>query len=190
MRIEIIAALKRGIPVVPVLIDGASLPKKEQLPEQLQPLLRRNAVEISHETFASDVFNLVNGLRPVISPPFSWLQYISSLMWASPGTTNSPYMPMASKPVVTSEVVFQSKKQERPLTNSLVENFYREEILLAFGASVTATELYEAFCGWCEEVRREPIALPQFAREFADMGIKKEKIAGRVRYIGIALRHF
>jgi hypothetical protein len=32
------------------------------------------------------------------------------------------------------------------------------------------------------------MALPTFGRDFAELGVKKERIAGRVRYIGIALR--
>ena len=41
---------------------------------------------------------------------------------------------------------------------------------------------------WCEEQQKEPLALPTFGREFGELGVQKAKIAGRVRYIGIALR--
>jgi uncharacterized RDD family membrane protein YckC len=40
VRIEVEAALRRGLQVIPVLVDGASLPSADQLPESLQPLLR------------------------------------------------------------------------------------------------------------------------------------------------------
>lgn len=54
VRIEIEAALARAkIPVIPVLVDGASLPTRESLPPALWPLLRRSAVSLSHEAFAS-----------------------------------------------------------------------------------------------------------------------------------------
>ena len=46
VRIEVETALQRGIPVVPLLIDGASLPNRDQLPESLWPLLRRNALPV------------------------------------------------------------------------------------------------------------------------------------------------
>lgn len=46
VRIEIETALKRNIPVGAVLIDGAPLPKPDQLPESLQPLLSRNAAQL------------------------------------------------------------------------------------------------------------------------------------------------
>ncbi len=43
VRIEIESALKRNIPMGAVLIDGAPMPRAEQLPESMRPLVRRNA---------------------------------------------------------------------------------------------------------------------------------------------------
>lgn len=73
-----------------------------------------------------------------------------------------------------------------PETNT--ERFYKENVEVQDGSSVTATQLYEDYCSWCETKNKEPSALPSFAREFAELGVKKEKVAGRVRYIGIALK--
>ena len=73
-----------------------------------------------------------------------------------------------------------------PETNT--ERFYKENIEVRDGSSVTATQLYEDYCSWCESKNKEPAALPSFAREFAELGVKREKVAGRVRYIGIALK--
>lgn len=69
-----------------------------------------------------------------------------------------------------------------------VQRFYKESIDVQDGSSVTATQLYEDYCSWCDAKGKEPLALPSFGREFADLGVKKERIAGRVRYIGIALK--
>lgn len=69
-----------------------------------------------------------------------------------------------------------------------VERFYKERIDTQDGSSLTATALYEDYCAWCEEQNKEPLALPTFGREFGELGVQKAKIAGRVRYIGIALR--
>jgi hypothetical protein len=79
-----------------------------------------------------------------------------------------------------------AKRNIAPETNT--ERFYKENVEVQDGSSVTATQLYEDYCSWCEAKNKEPSALPSFAREFADLGIKKEKVAGRVRYIGIALK--
>lgn len=79
-----------------------------------------------------------------------------------------------------------AKRSLAPETNT--ERFYKENVEVQDGSSVTATQLYEDYCSWCEAKSKEPSALPSFAREFADLGVKKEKVAGRVRYIGIALK--
>jgi hypothetical protein len=69
-----------------------------------------------------------------------------------------------------------------------VERFYKERIETQEGSSLTATALYEDYCAWCEEQQKEPLALPTFGREFGELGVQKAKIAGRVRYIAIALK--
>jgi len=62
VRAEIAGALSLGIPVIPVLVDQASMPRPEDLPANLRPLTRRAAVEISHARFVTDVDRLVSGL--------------------------------------------------------------------------------------------------------------------------------
>ncbi len=63
VRIEIAAALARGIPVVPVLLDGAGLPARTSLPKDLKELVDRQAEHIEFRTFDADVRKLVAGLR-------------------------------------------------------------------------------------------------------------------------------
>jgi hypothetical protein len=69
-----------------------------------------------------------------------------------------------------------------------VERFYKERIETTDGSSLTATALYEDYIAWCEEHDKEPLALPTFGRDFSELGVQKAKIAGRVRYIGVALK--
>lgn len=65
VRLEIATALKRNIRVIPVLVNDASMPGPNILPEDLKPLARRNAVELSNERFQYDVERLVRALVPV-----------------------------------------------------------------------------------------------------------------------------
>jgi hypothetical protein len=67
VRIETGAALKRDIPVIPVLVQGASAPKPDQLPDDLKELAFRNAVELTHPRWDSDIQVLIKALRPHIS---------------------------------------------------------------------------------------------------------------------------
>jgi hypothetical protein len=63
VRIEIAAALARNIPVVPVTIDGARLPKADELPDPLKPLIRRHAVEVRNAQFHRDAEALIEQLH-------------------------------------------------------------------------------------------------------------------------------
>lgn len=66
VRLEIAAALRRDIPVVPVLLRGAKIPRSEQLPGEIADLAYRNAVELSHARWKSDVQVLIKALRPMV----------------------------------------------------------------------------------------------------------------------------
>ena len=57
--IEISAALARNIRVIPVLVDGARMPKASELPDSLKPLAHRQAVEVRQLHFDRDAEALV-----------------------------------------------------------------------------------------------------------------------------------
>jgi hypothetical protein len=65
VRQEIEAALKRNIPVTPVLLQGATMPAPERLPEDIRDLVYRNSFELSHSRWESDVNEMFKrlGLR-------------------------------------------------------------------------------------------------------------------------------
>ncbi len=64
VRMELASALRRDIPVIPVLVHGAKMPRAEQLPDDLKDLAYRNAVELTHARWKSDVQVLIQALRP------------------------------------------------------------------------------------------------------------------------------
>jgi ribosomal protein L7/L12 len=63
VRVEVRKGLKRGIPVVPVLLDGAPIPEPSRLPNDLKSLARRNAEFIEHRTVDTDVERLIRRLK-------------------------------------------------------------------------------------------------------------------------------
>ena len=63
VRIEVRKGLARGIPVVPVLLDGAPIPGADRLPDDLKKLVRRHAEIIEHRTVDTDVERLIKKLR-------------------------------------------------------------------------------------------------------------------------------
>jgi acylglycerol lipase len=68
VRLEIETALHRDIPVVPVLVDEATLPKADELPPSLRPLIRRQALVLSNTGFDSEVSRLVAAVADVVDP--------------------------------------------------------------------------------------------------------------------------
>lgn len=59
VRLEIAAALAHGIHVIPVLVQDTQMPRPEDLPEELRPLVRRNALELSDLRWNYDVDQLI-----------------------------------------------------------------------------------------------------------------------------------
>jgi len=64
---EIVAALQRDIRVIPVLVDGARMPRKQDLPKALAPLTRRNAIEVGETRFHADVNRLIEAIEKSFS---------------------------------------------------------------------------------------------------------------------------
>jgi TIR domain len=68
VRVEIAAALERDIRVIPVLVEGAVMPSRQQLPEVLAGLARRNALSVRHESFRADAERLLAAVEPLLRP--------------------------------------------------------------------------------------------------------------------------
>jgi hypothetical protein len=66
VRLEIEAGLKRGIRVLPVLVQGATLPRAEDLPKSIAPLSRRQAHELSDSRWQFDVERLTEVLEKAL----------------------------------------------------------------------------------------------------------------------------
>jgi hypothetical protein len=58
VRLEIEAALTREVRVIPILVDGASMPSADELPDSLTALVRRQALELSPSRFEFDTNRL------------------------------------------------------------------------------------------------------------------------------------
>jgi TIR domain len=81
VRLEIEAALARGVRVIPILVEGAVMPGRQDLPESLAGLARRNALLIRHESFRYDAGRLVTAIERILAP--------------APGTATVPGAPNA-----------------------------------------------------------------------------------------------
>jgi len=68
VRIELRTALQRNIRVVPVLFDGAPMPRTADLPADLEALARRNKIDLDFTRFDADIGRLVSSLRKILLP--------------------------------------------------------------------------------------------------------------------------
>ena len=70
VRLELESALKRpDVTVIPVLVSGAQMPDRGDLPPELGALARRNALELSDRRWRYDVGQLVSTLEELLASP-------------------------------------------------------------------------------------------------------------------------
>jgi TIR domain len=67
VRFEVQAALERGVRVIPVLVDGASPLRRQQLPPELGKLARLNALELSYGRYQFDADRLLDLIQRVLA---------------------------------------------------------------------------------------------------------------------------
>ncbi|HKG03536.1 MAG TPA: toll/interleukin-1 receptor domain-containing protein [Conexibacter sp.] len=67
VRLEVETALRAAdVTVIPVLVEGARMPAPEQLPAELRPLARRNAIELSDLRWRYDCQRLMTALDDLL----------------------------------------------------------------------------------------------------------------------------
>jgi hypothetical protein len=69
VRLEISTALERKIPVVPLLIDGAKMPKANRLPDDLRDFAFRQATTFDSEDFDNQIQRLIKSLAVTLKQP-------------------------------------------------------------------------------------------------------------------------
>jgi hypothetical protein len=108
VRVEIETALKRGIPVIPVLVGRAIMPKALDLPDGLKNLSFLNAAEVSAgRDFNQHVERLLRSIESLVKPKT-----------AAPETIERAEQPTAAgqtESVTSAPVSQQQRKYLRPL---------------------------------------------------------------------------
>jgi hypothetical protein len=99
IRQEIATALQRDIRVIPVMLEGAALPEPDELPSDLQALVRRQALDLADGRWKGDLQRLVETLARV-----------PGLRLVAPGPAPAPAPAPAPSPVPTPPPAPASKK--------------------------------------------------------------------------------
>jgi formylglycine-generating enzyme required for sulfatase activity len=105
---EIGTALKREIRVIPVLVDGALMPRSTELPDDLKPLVRRNALQISDTSFDGDCQRLVAAIREVLEKAATERRERDEQQASTPSGKREADKPSAETPL---KVVYPSPPQ-------------------------------------------------------------------------------
>lgn len=67
VRVDLEAAVRENRRIIPILVDGAELPTKEQLPVPLKALAYRSAERVAEAEFGADVDRLVGSIRAALA---------------------------------------------------------------------------------------------------------------------------
>ena len=68
VRLEIEAALRRDVTIIPVLVGGAQMPTEDELPDSLKPIVYRNAIKVRPDPdFITDMSRLTQSLEGIVS---------------------------------------------------------------------------------------------------------------------------
>ncbi|MDQ3157134.1 MAG: TIR domain-containing protein [Actinomycetota bacterium] len=67
VRLEIEAALERKVMLIPILVDGATMPRSEELPPSISTLVRRHALELSPNRFRADTDHLLDVMQRTLA---------------------------------------------------------------------------------------------------------------------------
>ena len=72
VRSEVREALARPLLLLPILVSGASMPKPEQLPEDIRAITMKSALPLRHESFEDDVENILSAILGVGTRKRNW----------------------------------------------------------------------------------------------------------------------
>src|SRR5688572_25063243 len=138
VRLEIAQALERDIRVVPVLVNGATLPDTADLPADLTGLRARNALELKATDWRAGVERLVTSLERIVGP------VASEPALPNRPATGAPNIPVASQPALEGmeklNILLDGMNPGEQLQDSFEADVY------PFGAhfliGITATRLF------------------------------------------------
>ena len=100
VRLEVLWSLQQDKLIVPVLVDGAPMPSRKNLPEELGDLAVRNGLTLNHQTFRRDLEQLIRDFGHLGAAVVD-----SSVVTSSAAAAPAAPPPAAPAPVAAGAVV-------------------------------------------------------------------------------------
>ena len=85
-------------------------------------------------------------------------------------------------------VALVGAEKEPSSDNDAVQMYCRDRLRPDPQSNLTAQMLYEGYLAWADDNQFDPFSLPTFGRGLETLGISKKRVAGRMRFVGIAFR--
>jgi TIR domain len=159
VRLEIEAALTRHVRVIPILVDGAMMPRADELPPSLAGLVRRQALELSPARFDFDTGRLLKVLDRTLAEVRTAHDIAA---WASVQARKAP------DPSTTEPLAAPAPGNDVPTTKSdtSVETYDDHEYTAALAAFFT--ERWNAAVDLLTRVQARYPDHPQIAERLAE----------------------
>jgi hypothetical protein len=116
VRVELASALKREIPVIPLLVNGAAMPLEDDLPDDLKSLANRHALELRHTRFVADSEAIVHALNGIMPRAPKWWRIAAGAALAGA--------------CVLGAIVFWSSQNEHFALSGIFQNRPAEKVAL------------------------------------------------------------
>ena len=115
VRIEIESALKLEKYLIPVLVNGAVMPKPDGLPESLRPLTGKQYIALSHESFRNDSQRVMKALQSALGEAETARQIVRNAKARAVDSTHVSTFPAAQQPVDSRAATFVKRRRPGPI---------------------------------------------------------------------------
>ena len=139
VRVEVGTALARNVRVIPVLVGGAVMPTRDELPEELAGLARRNALRIRHESFRADAGQLVAVVERVLASALPVALSTDAAMTADQVTDGATGHDSRARKDNEARAIRLLADAER-IANSITDEDSKAEALTNMAQAVAATD--------------------------------------------------
>lgn len=145
VRIEIETAIQLGLTIIPILLEGASMPPLSQLPEPLRPLALVNGVAVRNDPdFTRDMERVITAIER--APSARSAVEVSRRRAPRLSSSTEPSAPSATLPAAAPPAPARTAVKERP-AKRVSPDFYRVLAggLRPLGAAIAALLVITSF---------------------------------------------